>query len=75
MSQPRLRLPDGYQLPAPPAPSLTPAHFMPWPIALLQGLTTPELAWQSAVYQIAFQQAQAWAQPSLPERDLLAVWN
>jgi hypothetical protein len=31
--------------------------------------------WQWALYQAAFQQAQAVAQPSLPERDLLGVWN
>jgi hypothetical protein len=31
--------------------------------------------WQQALYQWAFAEAQAVVQPSLPERDLLAVWN
>jgi hypothetical protein len=31
--------------------------------------------WQQALYQWAFTQAQQVARPSLPERDLLAVWN
>jgi hypothetical protein len=30
---------------------------------------------QSLLYQVAFAQAQEVARPSLPERDLLAVWN
>ena len=31
--------------------------------------------WQQALYQWAFEQAQQVVRPSLPERDLLAVWN
>jgi hypothetical protein len=31
--------------------------------------------WQYAVYQRAFAEAQAVVRPSLPERDLLGVWN
>jgi hypothetical protein len=31
--------------------------------------------WQQGLYRWAFEQAQAAARPSLPERDLLAVWN
>jgi hypothetical protein len=31
--------------------------------------------WQWSIYQAAFAEAQAVARPSLPERDLLAVWN
>jgi len=31
--------------------------------------------WQLAVYQRAFAEAQAVVRPSLPERDLLGVWN
>jgi hypothetical protein len=31
--------------------------------------------WQQALYQWAFDQAREVVRPSLPERDLLAVWN
>jgi hypothetical protein len=34
-----------------------------------------QLPWQWMVYQMAFEQAQAVARLSLPERDLLGVWN
>jgi hypothetical protein len=33
------------------------------------------LLWQQALYQRALAEAQAVVRPSLPERDLLAVWN
>jgi hypothetical protein len=42
---------------------------------LLAGLSAEFLCCQQLIYQMAFQQAQAVAQPSLLERDLLAVWN
>jgi hypothetical protein len=45
------------------------------PIALFQGLSGGQLACQSMLYQLALEQAQIQLQPSLPERDLLAVWN
>jgi hypothetical protein len=32
-------------------------------------------AWQCALYQWAFNEAQAVVQPSILERDLLGVWN
>ena len=38
-------------------------------------LTPEQTLWQQALYQWAFTEAQAVVQPSLPERDLLAVWN
>jgi hypothetical protein len=31
--------------------------------------------WQQNVFRLAFEQAQAVVRPSLPERDLLGVWN
>jgi hypothetical protein len=31
--------------------------------------------WQQGLYEYALAQAQAVVRPSLPERDLLAVWN
>jgi hypothetical protein len=36
---------------------------------------TVQRACQAIIYQMAFEQAQATIRPSLPERDLLAVWN
>jgi hypothetical protein len=33
------------------------------------------LRWIQNLYRQAFEQAQAVARPSLPERDLLGVWN
>ena len=34
-----------------------------------------ELCWQQELYRWALEQAQAVVRPSLPERDLLGVWN
>lgn len=63
-----------YRLPAPPAPAIQPAAF-----ALCPALSMPQCAAQwpmvQQLYLWAFEQAQAVAKPSLPERDLLAVWN
>jgi hypothetical protein len=54
---------------------LLPGSFILCPLALLQGLTGPQRWSQWSIYQLAFEQAQAQLRPSLPERDLLAVWN
>jgi hypothetical protein len=35
----------------------------------------PLSAQQQLLYQIAFERAREVARPSLPERDLLGVWN
>jgi hypothetical protein len=35
----------------------------------------PAQAWQQDLYAWALAQAQAVVRPSLPERDLLGVWN
>jgi len=54
------------------APPINLANFM------LYGLpvANPMLAlWQQELYRWAFAQAQAVAQPSIVESDLLAVWN
>jgi len=48
---------------------------MACPVAVLQMLSPVQLLYQSAVYEMAFAQTQADLRPSLPERDLLAVWN
>ena len=65
-SEPEVRLPT----PAP-APA-SPAGFVLCP---LPGLTPVQWLWQQELYRWAFEQAQAVVRPSLPERDLLAVWN
>jgi hypothetical protein len=54
---------------------MTPNSFMVCPVVLLSGQSLAQLNWQTALYQLAFEQAQATERPSLPERDLLAVWN
>jgi hypothetical protein len=58
---------------ATPAPS--PTAFFLCPVACLPTLTTQQSDWQQALYQWAFEQAQAVVRPALPERDLLAAWN
>ena len=62
-------------LPKPPDPEIDPEAFMLYPLVLYPGQTIQEWLWQRMVYQKAFEQAQAVVRPSLPERDLLAVWN
>jgi hypothetical protein len=54
---------------------VAPTNFVVCPLAIIQGLTGAQQLWQLAVYQLAFQQAQAMARPSIVERDLLGVWN
>ena len=57
-----------YRLPRPPAPVIRPGAFMLCPLMTGQ-------PGQCALYQLAFERAQAAVQPSLPERDLTGVWN
>ncbi|HZY84262.1 MAG TPA: hypothetical protein VFE78_05500 [Gemmataceae bacterium] len=61
-------------LPAPPAPAPAPGAFVLCPFCLPL-VPAGYALWQQALYQWAFEQAQAVVRPSLPERDLLAVWN
>jgi hypothetical protein len=58
--------------PAPAAPA--PGAFLLCPVCAPL-LPAGCALWQQALYQWAFAQAQAVVRPSLPERDLLAVWN
>jgi hypothetical protein len=62
-----------YRLPQPPQPAVVPAAFCL--LSVPPGLPAPLWMMQQTIYQLAFEQAQAVARPSLPERDLLAVWN
>lgn len=72
----RFQLPmESPVLPEPPVPTMAPSSFMLCPNVLLQGLSPMQLCWQCYLYQRAFEEAQAVVRPSLPERDLLGVWN
>jgi hypothetical protein len=62
-------------LPKPPAPEISPGAFMLWPFGPPFGMTVEQFLIQQWLYLRAFEQAQAVVRPSLPERDLLAVWN
>jgi hypothetical protein len=66
---------ETYRLPRPAVPVMAPHAFTPCPSMLLSGLSPEFLSCQQWIYQMALQQAQAVVQPSLLERDLLAVWN
>ena len=50
--------------------------FICCPASVLQTLQGQQLSrQQQQIYQMAFQEAQAVARPSILERDLLGVWN
>ena len=73
----RNRLPETlpvYRLPQPSSPAPSADAFVPVPVVLLP-VTLDQLVWQQWLYRQAFEQAQAAARPSLPERDLLGMWN
>ena len=59
---------ENLRLLQPPAPAVAPCAFIP---CLVIGIHVQ----QQALYQWAFEQAQAVARPSILERDLLGVWN
>ena len=63
------------RMPRPPAPAQSPDAFMICPPALLMGSTPEQSQAQLELYALAFERAQAVAQPSIVERDLLGVWN
>jgi hypothetical protein len=64
---------DHYRLPQPPVPPPGPGAFLACPLG--PGQTAEQRLWQAALYQLAFERAQAVVRPSLLERDLLGVWN
>jgi hypothetical protein len=61
------------RLPHPPAQAVKGNAFCACPIGLV--MAGPAWLWQQRLYQIALAEAQAVVRPSLPERDLLGVWN
>lgn len=60
------------RLPRPQAPAMTPAGFVACLVPLFPGQDAATMNW---IYQQAFAKAQAVAQPSILERDLLGYWN
>ncbi len=64
-----------FRLPAPPPPAPDREAFMMVSRDILPSLSPEQIERQQALYQWAFSEAQAVVSPSLPERDLLGVWN
>jgi hypothetical protein len=64
-----------FRLPAPRPAVPTADAFVFYPRASLPAVSPDQAAWQCALYEWAFAEAQAVVQPSLLERDLLGVWN
>ena len=63
------------RLPQPRMPEPSMGGFAFCPLVCVPGLNVAQLMCHQALYRWAFEQAQAVVRPSLPERDLLAVWN
>jgi hypothetical protein len=69
------RIPEiSYHLPQPLDPPLEPAGFLLMPLAIVP-VTLEQLQVQLWLYRAALEEARAVARPSLPERDLLGIWN
>jgi hypothetical protein len=64
-----------HRLPQPATPGLQPQAFFLCPLGGLPLGGAGQWLMMQQLYQMAFAQAQAVVRPSLPERDLLAVWN
>jgi hypothetical protein len=64
-----------FRLPAPPPPTPAQEAFVLVPLSCLPPVSPEDTARQQALYQWAFNEAQAVVQPSILERDLLGVWN
>jgi hypothetical protein len=64
--------PEPYRLPQPPAPTPDPCAFV---LVAMPFACPQQWSVQQWLYQRAFEAAQAVVRPSLPERDLLGVWN
>ena len=59
-------------LPRPAVPAPSPNGFM---LCCVPCSSVAHGMWQQELYRWAFAEAQAVVRPSLPERDVLAVWN
>jgi hypothetical protein len=71
----RNRIMPHFELPAPRPQPPAAATFVLVPTCCLPPANPAQWLWQQSVYQWAREQAEAVVRPSLPERDLLAVWN
>ncbi len=56
-------------------PSPSPTAFLLCPLVCLPVSSPAQGQWQQSLYEMALSKAKAVVRPSLPERDLLAVWN
>jgi len=65
----RLAQPYRFNLPQAPEQAVAAGSFVLCPLPCLGAARTQQL------YRQAFEQARAVVRPSLPERDLLGVWN
>jgi hypothetical protein len=75
MHRNRISVEEEVRLPQPPPPQPSPTGFICCTPPGFQTLTPEQWLCQQWIYQCALAQAQAVVRPSLPERDLLAVWN
>jgi hypothetical protein len=62
-------------IPPAPVPAPAPGAFLWISLGRLPGGGAGPAPWWVVLYEQAFAEAQAVVRPSLPERDLLAVWN
>ena len=75
MNQSRILIEQPVMLPNPPVPQPAPGAFCACNLAVLPGITPHQLLQIQLLYQQALERALQAAKPSLPERDLLGVWN
>jgi hypothetical protein len=75
MSASRIRFDQPAQIPNPPAAPPALGAFCACNLAALPGMTPQQMQQIQLLYQQALEQAQQAAKPSLPERDLLGMWN
>ena len=64
-----------FSLPAPRPAAANSEAFVLVPLTALPASSPDQAAYQKALYEWAFAEAQAVVQPSILERDLLGVWN
>jgi hypothetical protein len=73
--KPFLSQAEVYRLPQPASPSPSLQAFTLCPPALWQGWPPEQWQIQQWIYRRALEEAQSVVRPSLPERDLVGVWN
>jgi hypothetical protein len=66
---------DRFRMPRPALPAPAPAAFVLYPLVCVPFLSVAQALCIESLYRQALEQAQEIARPSLPERDLLGVWN